>query len=221
MRQLGECDELLGRWNEQGDSYREALRLTIEPTPEAIEPLLTTIESAQPTKFGYDILLWNGRTVVGKRCKLGMTGGKVSTTPGGTGNNLLLYPPRDLDEAMYAPAVMACIVAVLVRIWRPDSAVVMSYEYEDRHVYAEDELPVAGKPKVGWMTYLRDERLAGLPADVPYTTVDVDGLGTIFIVTDEHRFSVENPDDVARALELTAFLEQHGALETIPPMLPM
>lgn len=85
----------------------------------------------------------------------------------------------------------------------------------------DNQLPIPGKPVVGWMTYLRAERLANLPANVPCKTVDVASRGTIFIVTDEHRFSADNPDDVARALALTAFLKEHGALEEIPVNLPV
>lgn len=221
MVRLGECDELLGRWNEQANSYREALRLVVEPKPEAIEPLFTTIEPARPTRFGHDLLLWNGREASGLRCKLRLVAGKVPTIPGDTGNRLLLYPPYDLAQATYTPAVMARVMVVLVQVWQPDSAVMMSDEYEERHVFQDDELPIPGKPRVGWMTYLRAERLTGLPAQVPCKTVDIDDLGTLFIVTDEHRFSADNPEDVARAQALTAFLEEHGALETIAPNLPM
>lgn len=227
MRELGECHPLLERWNEQAMSYREALRLVVEPTPEAIEPLFTTIEPARPTLFGHELTLWNGRSMTEQRCELRVKGGKVPTILGDNGNLLLLYPPSDPAEAptLYSAAGLAQVLTVLVRIWQPDSAVVMHYEYEARHVLPDGELPTPGKPRVGWLTYLRRARLTGLPEHlpeaVPCKTVDVDELGTIFIVADDHTFASDNPEDVAHALALTAFLEEHGALAMIPTSVPM
>jgi hypothetical protein len=116
---------------------------------------------------------------------------------------------------------MLRMLEVIARVWRPDYARVMSREYDEHYALPDGALPVPGKPRVGWMTYLRAERLAGLPARVPCRTEQVDELGTIFVVTDEHRFSVENPEDVARAQALTAFLEEHGALRVIPTTEPI
>ena len=67
-------------------------------------------------------------------------------------------------------------------------------------------------PYVGWMTYLRNKRLGG-PAGAPPCEVEqLPGQGSIFLVTGAHRFSVENPEDLARIQTLTEYLEAHGAL---------
>jgi hypothetical protein len=51
--------------------------------------------------------------------------------------------------------------------------------------------------------------------------MDLPGLGKLFVVTSDHRFSVENPGDVEIALALQRYLEEHGALEEIPLDQPM
>ena len=137
---------------------------------------------------------------------------------------MLLRPPLEPDRAptLYSAAVLARVLTVLVRIWRPDCAVVTTFEYERRHVVPDGEVLPNGTPQVGWITYLRAERLTGLPAgQAPCKTVAVDDLGMLFVLAEDHRFTAENPEDVDRALALTAFLDEHGALETIPPNLPM
>jgi hypothetical protein len=224
MRELSECHHLLSRWNEKADTFDEALRLVVEPTPEALAPLFTTIEPEEPTTFGYDLRLWNGRPELREQCTLGVRSGMVQISPTMFSNLVLVYLTCDPDTEpeLHAPATVLRVLEILARVWRPDWGMVMSNEYSTHHEWPDEDDPrKPGTPKVGWMTYLRAERLAHLPERVPFRTVDVDGIGTIFVVTDDHRFTVDNPEDIARAHALRDFLQEHGALETIPTNLPI
>jgi hypothetical protein len=222
LTQMGACHPLLRQWNELADTLAEALRRIVEPTAEVIEPLLGAIEPVGQTNLGYLLCLWNGREELAEQCSLSVNSGIVQTHPAGFANHVVLELPGDPDVVpdLHSPEVMLRLLRIFAQVWRPDSGIVMSDRYMERHVWPGDELPTPGEPVVGWMTYLRRERLAELPERVPCRTVDVDGLGTIFVVADDHRFSADNPEDVAAALELTEFLQRHGALRVIPTNLP-
>ena len=219
---MGSCHELVSQWNQTANSFARALELRIPPTREAIAPLFESILPNAPSGSGHSFHAWNGRRQRVHRCTLHVTAGWGPDWTPGIFNCVVFSPPAlpDAVADFYDPAVLACVIQAIVRAWDPDHAILVSGKYRDRYIKPEGVVVPRGKPGVGWMTYLRAKRLAGLPAERPCETIDIPDRGTLFIVTREHRFSVENPDDVAAALALAAFLEEHGALVPIPPSEP-
>jgi hypothetical protein len=224
ITELASLHELLTTWHETADSLNEALQKRITPTRDVLEYLLEPYEPDEPDPqaqeellhaLGYSFFCWTGQADDNRSIGLNTScGGAIGVD--GICNRLVLTLPDVSETSLYQPDVMLGILRVIANAWDPDWAVVMNIPYRDEYIFRDDYDPPSGKPYVGWMTYLRDKRLAGLTGAPPCEMVNVPGRGRIFVVTREHRFSVQNPDDIAGARKLTEYLEAGGALVTIP-----
>src|SRR5690606_3027904 len=111
---------------------------------------------------------WNGRPESAESIGLSITCGATPSQPVWGNRVVFELPwPADAIPTLYAPDVLLRILRAIVNAWEPDWAVLMSCEYRDQYIYRDDECPPVGKPKVGWMTYLRAKRLHGLTAPAP------------------------------------------------------
>jgi hypothetical protein len=216
LAELEGCHELLDLWIQSGASFRQARKRKLEPRREVLEPLFDVSIPQDPPSLGYMFSAWNAQLDDAKTMDLLITCGMVPTHSGLCNCVVLNLPePSDTNATLYEPDVLLCILRAVVRAWDPDWGGIMDFTYIDS--YADpDNIKPAGKPSMGWMTYLRNKRLGGLAGAPPCEVEEVPGLGSIFLVTRDHRFSVENPDDLARIQALTDYLEAHGALVPIP-----
>lgn len=216
MTELEGCHELLASWNQKAPSFREAQKRKLEPRREVLEPLFHVSEPRDPQGLGYMFSAWNGQRYKAKRMHIMCMCGMVPKHSG-LCNSVVLDLPElsDAVATLYEPDVLLCTLRAIVRAWDPDWGGIINCTYRDEYEDPDDAMP-EGKPNMGWMTYLRNKRLGGLADAPPCEVEQVPGHGSIFLVTRDHRFSVENPDDLARIQTLTEYLEAHGALVPIP-----
>jgi hypothetical protein len=201
--------ELLAHWYKKGRSRKQALKHPIDPSYESLVKLFRANPLGRP--LGYSVGWWNGAEddhAMDMRASAGHRSMHVL-------NDAVLALPDDPETTghLFEPDTLLAILTAMVRAWEPECAELGSSAMRMALYYPDDdhEWPWS-KPRVGWFTYLRADRLHHLPADVPCEVIELPGLGSIFLLTRDHRMSVHRPEDMQATRALCEWLEQAGAL---------
>ncbi len=219
---LATCHQLLANWYEKADSRQQALQTKIELEQDALARHFEA-SRVEPMELeaGFAVGWWNGADE-NKALDIRIACGATSVPGVYNVVSLGLPRPSKCVADLYRAEVLEKVLVALVNAWEPDWAVLTSHDLGDR-LYdpdpdadpeAEARRP-AGKPKIGWFTYLHAARLGEATGPWPCEVVEIAGRGSLFILTRDHRVSGSRAEDVALARELDKRLEAARALEPI------
>lgn len=201
-------DPLLNIWF-PGPSNKERRHDEIPITVEVIADELATsarVPDFQPD-LGFRISLWNGKdpgegVIMSCKCSSYLQHPPL--------NNLCLlkfFLTEDAKRRLIRPDVLRQILQTLVTCFDADWGAVSTSR-------SSIEGPALA-PRVGWLTFLSEERgpIPRLPA--PFEVTEVKGLGSVVAAVRGH-FDAGNVEHVRSVKELTALLDQAGLLYPTP-----
>lgn len=214
LQDLASIHELLAHWYKKGGSRKQALKHRIDPSYESlVKEFRARRRKPIEDRLGFMLGWWNGAKddhAMSLEFSVGMQAVR------GVYNRVVLNLPRvpETTGHLFEPEILLAVLTAIVRAWKPEWAELCSSDMRMALYYPDDEHDwPAGKPRVGWFTYLRADRLQHLPAGLPCEVVELPGLGSIFLITRDHRLSVHRPEDMQAVRTLIDVLEHAGALE--------
>jgi len=111
-------------------------------------------------------------------------------------------------ERLIRVDVLTSLLRDVVTATEPDWGVVGSSE----HLVLAPKTP-PGVPRISWITYL-SASYGKLPELSPSRVVDLDGMGSLIIATDQ-RFTASNPEHVAAAERIRSALDRARLLRRL------
>jgi hypothetical protein len=196
--ELAGCHELMARWYRKANSKRAALRRPITLTRAALEPQLKLTCDAFGPALGYATDGWNGKDRP-EAMGLSVTAGAWDRHA--TSNVVVLDLPRVAPEtaSFFAAENLVRAVDIVVRAWDPERALLIGHNFRDR------TQPKSGAGHIGWITYLREERLQRVAGTPPCEMIPLDH-GALFVLTRDHIVSADNPEDIDRCRAMFDYL---------------
>jgi hypothetical protein len=190
------------RWNQQGDTARQAYRPFCAMPPE-LDELTKTIESGRHVAdvsreviagLGYSVGAWNGiRGPVGVWFRMNV--GAYSTTlrfPNQV--HFMFRRAEDANHDLLSPKITKAVLFTLIDAWEPDWAILTDENYA-RALFERGPLSLF---RAGWMTYLAGPHARKFRAP-PEAILEPVAGGGVLISSTKDRFTVDDPDHVIAA----------------------
>lgn len=211
FEQLARCDPIFSRWFRLGRSRKEALRREVKPDQETLRRLF--LKGRHYTDFGHELMaelgfsigLWNGGS---DKESVSIFIGCGGYTPFVSNSCEISGLESDSPAAsrLLQVSTLTMIMECMIINWEPDWGRVNSLAH-----FAIT--PSERKPKVGWITYLRESGEKIPPLPFPVSVKPIGMLGSLIILTEE-RFTASNPKHVELAATVSEILDQAGLRRT-------
>lgn len=212
LSKLADFDDSFSRWYRRDRSRKNAFRQPITLDFESLKILLAggrnkrDFDGSVISELGFRVGLWNG-AIDSESMGLNLLCGSYSNSPHIV-NSFVINLPEEGDSAkrLLNTEFLRELIAVVVRSWEPEWAVVNSTEYRNLHGTNSPK-----KPTVGWLFYLASfpDNLPKLPTFADRTAVG--DRGQILTLTEE-RFTVTNSEHIALANQLQKVLNSSKEL---------
>lgn len=215
LSQLHDCDDIFQQWFELGYSRKQALTKTVPIETTALRKLLdkgrhrTDVGSHIIDSLGFRVSLWNGLPEDNGETSISINCGLYADNPGLLNSCVINLPKGGMaEERILNLKVLEKIIFAVARTWEPDWAIVTSgrlrnmFEVKSR------------SPYFSWLLFLSRKRGVVPTLPVPSKTVQVEGLGTIIVITEE-RFDAASKNHLKLIKRVYGILQEAGLLARI------
>ena len=199
---LSAIHSAFARWNQQGDTAREA-GIPFCAMPPDIGELTKTIEIGRHVAdisrevmahLGYALSAWNairGPAGVWFRMNVGAYSASLRFP---NQVHFMFRRAEDANHDLLSPKIMKAVLLTLVDAWEPDWAILTDENYAHA-LFERGPLPLF---RAGWMTYLAAPYARKFRSP-PQAIVEPVASGGILISATKDRFTIDDPDHVIAA----------------------
>ncbi len=216
LSQLYACDEIFQQWFELGYSRKQALTKKVPIETTTLRKLLdkgrhrTDIGSYIIDSLGFRVSLWNGLPEENGETSISISCGLYAANPGLLNSCVINLPKGGMAEKRILNLnILEKIISAVASSWEPDWAIVSSS-------YLRNIFEVKSRsPYFSWLLFLSRKRGVVPTLPVPSKTVQVEGLGTIIVIT-EKSFDPASKNHLKLVKRVYGILQEAGLLAPIP-----